>query len=91
MTDYRYDYSTGKVLIRRLENNLRYEILHKGDNCWHRLGPRSDYKDEDYCRAVFLGQGCWNDLKQITKEECDLILKEWGYSENPPSECSDDF
>lgn len=90
MADYRYDFTTDDVLIRKLDGNSTYEILHKGDKSWQLLRPRPDYKDEDYCRALFLGQGCWEDLKQISEEDCAKILMNWGYSDNPTCECDDE-
>jgi hypothetical protein len=44
---------------------------------WRYLGP----DDDRYARAIYLGQGCWDDLTTITEEEGDRILREWGYSE----------
>lgn len=82
---YQYDYRFKDVLIRHLDGETSPEILHKGDVKWEILRPRPDYKDESYCRAVFLGQGCWEDLKRITEEEALQILGEWGYSEMPPA------
>lgn len=77
---YQYDYVNKDVLIRRKDGETPPEILHRGDKEWEKLYPRPDYKDEDYCRAVYLGQGCWEDLKNITPEEAEIILAEWGYS-----------
>lgn len=84
MCSYEYDKRTKNVLIRRLNESGKIEILHKGDNQWSHLIPRQDYKDESYCRAIYLGQGCWEDLSRITSEEAAEILKQWGYTEDPP-------
>lgn len=81
---YQYDFVSKDVLIRRLDDENVPEILHKGDERWDILSPSADYKDEEYCRAVYLGQGCWEDLKFITEDEAAAILKEWGYTEDPP-------
>ena len=81
---YEYDYVSEDVLIRQLDGETTPEILHKGDTKWEYLRPRPDYKDESYCRAVYLGQGCWEDLKTINQDEADKILKQWGYTEDPP-------
>ena len=82
---YEYDFRTKNVLIRKLDKDSPPEILHKGDEKWEILAPRLDYKDESYCRAIYLGQGCWEDLERITEEKAEEILKQWGYTENPPS------
>lgn len=83
---YSYDKFTKDVLIRKISDELGPEILHKGDKYWSRLRPREDYKDEEYCRAIYLGQGCWEDLRRINELEALEIIREWGYEENPPSE-----
>ena len=74
------------MLIRKISDELGSEILHKGDKQWSRLRPREDYQDEEYCRAVYLGQGSWEDLRRINESEALEILHEWGYEDNPPSE-----
>ena len=35
---------------------------------------------------MYLGQGCWEDLRRINESEALEILHEWGYEDNPPSE-----
>lgn len=77
---YEYDYAFDDVLIR-IENDSRPEILHKGDRHWEYL----DGKDDMYFRAIFLGQGCWEDLIKVSEAEAEKFLKRWGYTENPPS------
>ena len=72
------DIKKQNVLIRKADKDSIPEILHKGDKKWMPLKPQPDYRDEDYCRAIYLGQGCWEDLEQITEEEDAEILKEWG-------------
>ena len=74
---YKYDYRSKDVLIRRLDEDSLPEILHKGDRQWESLTPSPDYKDEEYCRAIYFGQGCWADLKSITEEEAAEILEQW--------------
>ena len=83
---YSYDKFSKDVLIRKISDELGPGILHKGDKQWSRLRPREDYRDEEYCRAVYLGQGCWEDLRRINESEAFEILHEWGYEDNPPSE-----
>ena len=34
-----------------------------------------------YARAIYLGEGCWDDLTTITEEDGERLLREWGYSE----------
>ena len=82
---YEYDSEFNNVLIRKRRNGLFPEILHKGDAKWSVLVPQPDYMDESYARAVYIGQGCWENLKTITDEEAEDILRSWGYDENPPA------
>ena len=82
---YSYDKFSKDVLIRSIDDEIGPEILHKGDTQWSPLRPREDYKDEEYCRAIYLGQGCWEDLLRIDETEALEILREWGYEEVPPS------
>ncbi|MBP5385537.1 MAG: hypothetical protein J6Y57_11290 [Lachnospiraceae bacterium] len=78
MMHYEYDYVYKDVLIRSGETKTGYsvEILHKGQSEWKPL--MSSGEDESYARAIFLGQGCWEDLKSVTEEEADAIMEEWG-------------
>lgn len=85
-TWYQYDFVDKDVLIRFVENNIYHEILHKGDKQWRALYPKPDDKDELYTRAIWLGQGCWEQLDDITEEEAEKILEEWGYDEIPPGD-----
>lgn len=48
------------------------------------LAPKPNDEDELYTRAVWLGEGCWEDLDEITEEEAEQVLRDWGYSQNPP-------
>ncbi len=82
-TRYRYDYIDKNVLIRSQANKSHAEILHKGETNWSDLIPREDYKDEDYCSAIYLGQGCWTHLKEVSEDEALQIIKEWGYEGMP--------
>ena len=83
--NYQFDTFTKSVLIRCRKDGVP-EILHKGDKEWIHLTPRQDYKDESYCRAIYLGQGCWEDLHSISEEEAEAILKEWGFSDESVNE-----
>ena len=82
--DYEYDSYRKSVLIRNQGKDYYPEILHKGDNQWSVLAPKPNDPDESYTRAVWLGQGCWENLDLISEEEAERILKEWGYDQNPP-------
>lgn len=85
-TWYQYDSVEKDVLIRLVEDNRYHEILHKGDKAWRALYPQPDDKDELYTRAIWLGEGCWDYLDDITEQEAEKILKDWGYTELPPGD-----
>ena len=83
MSIYSFDRTTKDVLIRRLDGESVVEILHKGDKNWALLAPRADYRDEEYCRAVYLGQGCWEDIEFITEEKAMEIMAQWEHADQP--------
>lgn len=59
----------------------------RGDKQWKALYPKPDPNpDELYTRAIWLGEGCWECLDDITEQEAEKILKEWGYIEMPPGD-----
>jgi len=65
---YIFDIRKRNVLICKRDKDSSFEILHKGDEQWKPLKPQPDYQDENYCRAMYLGQGCWEDLEKRMKE-----------------------
>lgn len=67
---YEYDSEYG-VLIKC---SVPPKIIRKKTLVWKDLGS----EDEQYARAIYLGQGCWDRLDTITEEEAHCILKEWG-------------
>lgn len=71
---YEYD-SKCEVLIRMGEGKLP-EICKKSDPEWKLLLSGSA-ENEQYARAVYLGQGCWERLRDVSEEEAILILKKW--------------
>jgi hypothetical protein len=73
-----YEYDKRKQVLIRICRDEAPLIIDKNDLRWRNLGP----DDDMYARAIYLGQGCWEDLTTVTKEEGDKILREWGYSEN---------
>ncbi|MBR0429050.1 MAG: hypothetical protein IJK17_03065 [Lachnospiraceae bacterium] len=81
---YEYDSYRKNVLIRNQGKDCYPEILHKGDKQWSRLYAYYDNPDDMYVRAVYLGQGCWEDMDFISEEEAEEILRSWGYNCNPP-------
>lgn len=83
---YQYDSVEKDVLIRYVEDNQFHEILHKGDKAWRALYPQPNDNDELYTRAIWLGEGCWECLDDITEQEAEKILKDWGYDEMPPGD-----
>ncbi len=72
--DYKYDATCG-VLIKI--SYLSVKIIKKNNLVWKKLGP----EDEMYARAIYLGQGCWERLDNITEEKALDILAQWGYNQ----------
>lgn len=64
-----------QVLIKCSSEDLP-KIIEKSNLIWRDFGPQ----DEPYARAIFLGQGCWERLDTIKKEQAQHILTQWGYS-----------
>ena len=71
---YEYDASC-EVLIKIPAEGLP-KIMRKNNLCWNDLCEQ----DEQYARAIYLGQGCWERLDTISTEQAQQILKNWGYS-----------
>lgn len=74
VSHYEYD-EKRKALIKVLVEE-RPKIIKENDLCWRVL----DGNHDSYLRAIYLGQGCWDDLVTVTEEEAQKILKEWGYA-----------
>lgn len=72
---FKYD-SECQVMIKISKGEMPM-IIERNNLIWRKLGPQ----DEEYARAVYLGQGCWERLGIITETEAGCILKEWGYVE----------
>ncbi len=81
---YEFDSYSKNVLIRNQGKGYFPEILYKGDRQWKVLAPSQEDEDELYTRAIWLGQGCWEDLDEVSEKEAEQILRDWGYEHNPP-------
>ncbi len=68
-----YEYDEKRQVMIELSPNEAPRILKKAEGKWRPFGP----EDDRYARAIYQGQGCWEDLTTLTKEEGDDILKEW--------------
>ncbi|MDD6219816.1 MAG: hypothetical protein PUB85_02335 [Clostridia bacterium] len=67
---FEYDKSFDVLIIK---NDVGvYKQIEKAD---FRLNNFED--DGEYMRAIFLGQGCWERLEEISKEKAIEILKSW--------------
>ena len=72
-TSYEYD-DKYEVLIKRSPGDSP-KIMRRNNLRWNDLGEQ----DEQYARAIYLGQGCWERLDTISEEKAQKILSEWGY------------
>jgi len=73
-TWYEYDYKMGTLI--KCPAHGSPEIIDCDNLVWRKLGP----EDESYMRAIYLGQGSWEDLDYVTEEEAHSILTRWGYT-----------
>lgn len=72
---YEYDSKTN-TMIRLCPERMPL-IIRKRDLRWKTLGGLDDL----YLRAIYAGQGCWENLNAINEEQTNRILNEWGYAE----------
>lgn len=72
----RYEYDSECQVLIKLSSGDLPKIIKKDNLIWHDLGA----EDDQYARAIFLGQGCWESLDTITEEEAQSNLARWGYS-----------
>ena len=69
-----YEYDAERSVLIRVEQGSAPRIISKGNPQWHPLGK----EDEQYSRAIFLGEGCWERLESVSEETAERILREWG-------------
>ncbi len=78
MSETIYEYDSERQVLIKCSSGDSPKIIRKGKLSWQELGAQ----DDQYARAIFLGQGCWERLDTISEEEALQILKEWGYFYN---------
>lgn len=76
-TKVHYEYDAERQVLIRYSAKEMPKIIEKDNLVWRDLGP----EHEQYARAIFLGQGCWERLDSITEDLAQLILIRWGYSD----------
>ena len=72
----RYEFDSECQVLIKCSSQDMPRIIDRTNPVWRSLGPQ----DEQYARAIYLGQGCWERLVTITEERAMRILTEWGYS-----------
>ncbi len=70
----RYEYDAERSVMLKIEQGKAPRIISKNEPHWRALGA----DDEQYARALFLGQGCWERLESVSEETAAGILQEWG-------------
>ena len=68
-----YEYDEKRQVLIKLAPGESPLILKKGERKWRAFGP----EDDRYARAIYQGQGCWEDLVTITAQEGEKILTTW--------------
>ena len=69
-----YEYDAEFEVLVRIADSGSIKVIEKSELQWKELSPEYD----QYARAIFLGQGCWERLETISEEAGDKILEEWG-------------
>lgn len=75
-TKIRYEYDAEREVLIKCSSEKPPEIIRRCELVWRSL----DDRDEQYARAIFFGQGCWERLDTITEEKALCILKQWELS-----------
>ncbi len=74
---FTYEYNQrGEALLGHTKTH-EHIILRKSEPRWKDLAGCDDL----YSRAIYIGQGCWDELDDISKEDAARLLKEWGHEE----------
>ena len=61
-------------MLIRMEQGNAPRIISRDNPQWRPLGEQ----DEQYRRAIHLGEGCWERLESVSEETAERILREWG-------------
>ena len=69
-----YEYDAEFEVLIRISDSGSIKVIEKSDLQWKELSQEYD----QYARAIFLGQGCWERLETISEEAGNKILEEWG-------------
>ena len=72
-TSYEYD-PYDEVLIR-IPPDASPNLISRNNLVWRTFGR----EHEEYARAIYFGQGCWECLRTLTIEQANALLAEWGY------------
>lgn len=68
-----YEYDEERQVLINTDGLM--QVIENDGLGWRELGP--EY--EQYARAIYRGQGCWERLEKITTKQANEILKSWGY------------
>ena len=71
-----YEYDEICQVMIRVSSEESPKIMEETNPVWRELGK----EDDMYARAIYMGQGCWEDLRAITAEEAEEVLHRWGVS-----------
>lgn len=68
-----YEYDEKRQVLIKLSPGESPRIIKRGEPSWRAFDP----EDDRYARAIYQGQGCWEDLVTITAQEGEKILDTW--------------
>ena len=69
-----YEYDAERSVLICLKQGAAPRIISKDNPQWRTLGAA----DEQYRRAICLGEGCWERLESVNEAAAACILHEWG-------------
>jgi len=71
-----FEFDAERQVLIKCSSEDSPKIIKKANPVWQELGA----EDEQYLRAIYLGQGCWERLNTITEDEAQRVLAQWGCS-----------
>ena len=68
-----YELDRQQEVLIRYSTGEQPKIISKRNFIWRDFGP----EDEMYARAIFLGEGCWENLETVSEAQANSVLSKW--------------